>query len=175
MQDPKDIVYTLPGATLRALLFGDEQLTGVRIQSKSPGDTAKVLVIDRDLGQFIATGDPDECLFHVELFERHAELWINFEWADSNARRARIKANADLHRSVYIRRQERINRIRPLLSESLSPRDKEQLATLVADSYAKGDLNEVFKMLKLIDLVAEFRDEDEKEQGQNTKGSQGQA
>ncbi len=83
---------------LSALIFGQfsnrinsEYVPTVPIQSMQPGDLATVKVVFRKTGETLRLLDPNELEFHVEVFDKHAEVWLAPEWKESNARRSRLK------------------------------------------------------------------------------------
>lgn len=158
--DPPQLYATWPLADLRVLLFGSDRLIDTRFESKLPGDTAKVIKVELAHGQLIQVTDPNEFYFHVELFATHAEVWIAFEWAESNARRQRVKSAADVHRANHIKRTERIARVKASLSDAFSPAKKEELASLVVDNYKAGNLAAVLRTLNLIETLQQFEEED---------------
>lgn len=85
---------TLPLSVLRSLLFresGDDNFPRVRIQSLALGDLAKVIVTHKVIGELISSIDNKEEYFHVEIFSTHAEIWMIFEWRESNAKRERFR------------------------------------------------------------------------------------
>lgn len=96
---------------LRDCLFKNDQFFGDTARTTLPGDTAKVSILPRTLGELIAESDIAEDFFHVELLSDRAEIWTIFEWRESNSRRQRIKetldtARAKLDQEIFLKQQE---------------------------------------------------------------------
>lgn len=168
-EDQKTKTIELSINLLRVLLFGDDRLEGITPRSKANGDTAKVIVIPFMVGNEIKKIDAEEEYFHVELFAnddgsaRHAELWLAFEWKESNARRAKVQAYAAEHRVVRDRKRSRMDRIKERLGRlglDKHPSYVEQLAKDILENYRKRDFSQTLKILHLAELLTEFEEED---------------
>lgn len=145
---------------LRSALFGDETLEEINLQSLSIGDTAKVLRLPVAIGKIIAQRDFEERFFHIEFFESHAEIWLIFEWKESNARRARFKSFHIQDNAARDKRAARISKIKEHLSDALLPHVKEDLAKNIVDNYKKYNFEEVLKALNVVEVLNEFEKED---------------
>lgn len=161
METPK--LYELSNSTLRVILFGDERLDGIRPASRSPGDTAKIVVLPLLIGKVIATIDKEE-LFHVEIFDEHAEIWMMIDWKESNTYRQRKKDNSAALRLEH----DKTNASLRVIIEKLraqgfdrQPGFVEHLAKQIHKSWKSGQFVE---MLKLLDLVETLEKLDKTEQ-----------
>lgn len=161
METPK--LYELSNSTLRVILFGDERLDGIRPVTKSLGDTAKVVILPLAIGRIILAVDNEE-LFHVELLDDHAEVWMMIDWKESNTYRQRIKDNSAALRLEH----DKTNASLRVIIEKLraqgfdrQPGFVEHLAKQIHKSWKSGQFVE---MLKLLDLVETLEKLDKTEQ-----------
>lgn len=157
---------TLPLDAQYVLLFGDERLEGIAPLSKVSGDTAKVLIRPFNLGHIIKAVDTDEECFHVELINTppylHAEIWIAFEWQESNARRERVRT---FHQTLNKARDKEIDRINELvrIMEPQYPAPEShlrELAKTVLQNYKKQDFSKVFTALNILETLNKYEEED---------------
>ncbi len=154
-------IITLTLSALRSLLYGDDSLHSAYIQSKVLGDTAKVIIIPVILGQVIAQQDPTEEYFHVEFIyfdstadqAKQAELWLSFEWKESNARREKIRALSSTERAERLEKASLIEDLYDALSASRLPDYYlRQLASDIAEHWRKKDLTTLITTFDKLDL-----------------------
>ena len=167
MSNPDPLVVTLPLSALRALLFGDENLEGIKPLTPIIGDTAKVLVIPRAIGELIAELDKEEFYFHVELlFTTHAELWLAFEWKESNVRRARLCRSLATEKATRTRDATRLAELTATIRGQFAAPDGylAELARTILDNYTKMNLSDVLTAINVAELLEKYRKEDNEQQ-----------
>jgi hypothetical protein len=163
MSPPENVGGYFPLTAVRSMLFRDDTLESIIPQSKSPGDTAKVVIIPRGIGMYLAGLDPTEEIFHVETFETHSEVWLKFEWSESNARRSKLKDFLFKEREARQKYQSRIERIKALLPPQGGESWNTHLANLVLMEYKNGTLDKMDKVLSVLNIksvLEEFEEED---------------
>jgi hypothetical protein len=157
---------------LRLLIFNDENLEGKEPFSKGIGDTAKVKLVPYHLGHVIKDIDADEEFFHVELYpathdyEERAEIWLAFEWKESNARHKRVQAASAENRAFREKNNTRLSAIKSQLESfglNKSPGYADFLASIILKEHKKGSNTKVLQILNLVDLLNEFDKEDTNE------------
>jgi hypothetical protein len=157
-----------PLTAIRSMLFRDDTLENITPQSKSSGDTAKVVIIPRGIGMYLAGLDPTEEIFHIETFESHSEVWLKFEWSESNARRSKLKDFLFKEREARQKHASRIERIKALLPPQGGESWNTHLANLALAEYKNGQMDKVLTVLNIKSVLEEFEEEDKHEQ-QNKK------
>lgn len=116
--DPDPLV-TLPLSAIRSIMFGaigDSNKPSIRpLMSPLPGESSLIEVTHWAIGRVLKDLDPSEFHFHVELFPpeeipgkplSHAEIWLGWEWTESNTKYYRGKSTANTARSVNLLRGE---------------------------------------------------------------------
>lgn len=157
-------------SALRVLLYGDERLEGIEPRSKGLGDTAKVKIIPYNIGQTLKEIDKDEELFHVEFYLPAtagdlcwAEIWLSFEWRESNTRRSRQQIVSAENR---ISREKNKHRLDELASKLRSfgfdkhPGFSEHLAEAILKGWKNEQYTDVLKMFNLAETLNRFDEED---------------
>lgn len=156
----------LSPTALRIILYGDETLEGFASHSKAPSDTAKVKLLPRYLGKIIAEADPEEELFHVEFAENNnygwSEIWLAFEWKESNARRARQQHASHEARILALRTSSRIAEIKAkLASKGLTdPNYTEMLSKQILSNWKANQAKAILDLLDLAEMLSRFEEED---------------
>lgn len=152
-------------STLRIILFGDDSLEEVRPVSKGVGDTAKVLVVPIGIGQCLSSIDKDENYFHVEFIlegtRPHAEVWLDFEWKDSNAKLNRQRERSAEEKAVYDKNRAKLQAISSKLKSFgfNQPGFAEHLAKEILSNWKHGDYSEMLKTLSLAETLKELDNE----------------
>ncbi len=151
-------VITLPLSALRSLVFGefgDKTLSGL-CKPISPllSDTPPK-VTHYELGELIASVDPDELYIHVELIPtpRQAELWLAHEWRDSIARRERFRAYQKAHRDELVEKKETSDEIADDIALALPEHIAKAIAARITENWKKHDLTALMKELKMTEEI----------------------
>jgi len=153
-------------STLRVLLFGDERLEGIAPASKGIGDTAKVKILPHGIGGILKEIDKDEEFFHVEFSAsgNHAwcELWLSFEWKESNTRRTRTQQASAEGRAFRDKHRSRINEIKEALPSGFAshPGYAEQLAEDMMKAYKSGHISKILTIFNLAEKFQRYEEED---------------
>lgn len=154
----------------RVMLFGDDRFEDLKPESKGIGDTAKVLVHSLELGLTLKNLDPKEELFHIELFpsfkpEPKCEIWLTFEWKESNARYNSRKEYAIKDRAFREKNKERLDSISTKLKSFgfSQPGFAEHLAKEILVNWRSGNYADMLKTLSIADTLASFDEEDKQD------------
>ena len=158
--------------TLRVLLFGDDRLEGIKPRSKGIGDTAKVIVLPYAIGTTLQQLDKDEELFHVEFSRAlegvadFAEIWLSFEWKESNARRERVQKHSAESRAFRDKNAARLAEIKEALPVEFSkyPGYTDHLAAQMLKAYKEGHIKQVLTIFNLAEKFARYEQEDKEQQ-----------
>ncbi len=155
-----------PLTAIRSLAFRDDTLEETKPISKGPGDTAKVVIVPKAIGEYIAGLDTQEEVFHVETFPSHSELWLAIEWRESNRRRDKLREFLSAERAEREKRNHRIERIKALLPLQGGDAWNSRLAELALSEYKNGNMDKVLAVLNLSSVLKEFEEEDRNERMQ---------
>lgn len=153
---------------LKKLLFGSDELEALSAQSKTTGDTAKVLIRDGYLGDLIKLLDTQEEFLHVESFPTHSEVWLTKEWKESNARRDRLKLTSEQQRTILVKNAQRITEIKSALLEMEAwrivaksyPGYLDKLASDMLANLRNNQAAVVMKLLNIAELLNKYNEED---------------
>lgn len=161
MTDPQDKTLEINLSTLRVLLFGDERLECVRPSSAGIGDTAKILVMPVELGRAISIVDKDENFFHVVFLPSHAEVWLAFEWKESNAKLLRQREFSAAERTAYDKNKRKLEVVSSQLKSFgfRQPGFAEHLAKEILQNWKSGEYSEMLKTLNLTEKLKELDQE----------------
>lgn len=148
------------------MLFGDERFEDIKPRSLLPGDTAKIEIRSFEFGKHLQEMDINEDIFHIELFPEtsppYCEIWLAFEWKESNARTKRIKAASAENREIREKSNVRIE----ILANQLKSRGFTQagfanhLAKEILANWKQNNFDEMLNTLKLFETLKTFDDED---------------
>jgi len=117
-------VITLPLSVFRSLLFGqsgDIKLPVFSPQSIVVGDLAKIVVTHKAIGELVRDIDKSEQYFHVEIYVTHAEIWLEFEWKESNARRERFREYQRVFNEELFKKNDLLTELQDKLSATRLP------------------------------------------------------
>lgn len=162
MTTPNDLI-TLPLSVLRSLLFGEYGDVDLPVIDKplSPllGDYNKIRITHIAIGKTLIEIDKEERYFHVELFEqtKHCEIWLSFDWRESNARRIRLRET--LQRN-YQEKKEKEILLEDLIGElefKLSKEMSLHLAPKLLEMIKTHDLKAVTDCLGVTEIVEQFK------------------
>lgn len=167
MDTPTKTVLTLQ--LVRELLAPPSHLEGKCPTTISPGDTAKVLIRFTDTGKLIQALDPDEEYYHIEFCKddgsryHWAEIWPSREWRESNTRRNAVKERSAVERTEWDKKNSRISKLKEALTRkglAQKPGFVEHLAESMYSCWKAEKYNELFKVLEMGEMLAEFQEED---------------
>lgn len=157
-----------PLTAIRSMLVRDESLECVPISSKGVGDLASVTILPTALGEYLKDLDPQERVFHVEQITTgtpHAEIWLNFEWKDSNFRRTRQRARWEAERAADYLYQSRISQLVAALPPALGIAYNHHLAALMLAELKSPEQIEsmslVLNQFNIMDLLRQYQREDQ--------------
>ena len=154
---------------IRSLLYKDDTLESITIQSKASGDMALVKIIPLSLGQYLSFLDPQETVFHVETFDKHAEVWLEFEWKESNQRLNKYRERSRIEREQADKYNRRLNELISLLPEQLGAEFNMHLARLALQELSITKCDRVMLALNIGEKLQQYREEDEQTYGDITK------
>lgn len=162
----EELTITLPITALRVLIWGDDRLDALRPFSVGPGDTAKVYPVPLVIGQLIQDVDKNEDFIHVEIQPEHAELWLSFEWKESNARHTRFREQCKMEREQRDKRNQRIAELKLCLDDRLPEHAATKIAETMLENLSKLDLindpGDVLKALNVLETLQQYVKEDTK-------------
>jgi len=160
--------FTFTAQMLRSMLFGqngDHECPSCYPLSKASGDLAKVLVVRKEIGEIINQGDIQEEYFHVEYALSHAEIWLAFEWAESNTRAIRRKAYHDSQREEHNTRTSLAQEVAEALLDPTRDVTKrlpetfvKQIAEEIAKHYKNNEFDALLKELCVEGIVKKYKE-----------------
>jgi hypothetical protein len=136
--------------------------------SKGSGDTAKVVIIPIAIGKYISQLDPSESMFHVEHFERQSEVWLSFEWNESNTRRSRLRERLAVERIASEKHNARVKEIIALLPEQLGVEYNNHLAEMALRDLKGSRFDKVLQALQIAEKLHQYEEEDSNEMPKTT-------
>lgn len=158
--EPSSLGGYFPLTVIRSLIFGDDALESQPILSKASNDFAKVIKLPTGIGLYLRSLDPNEDLFHIEVFTSHVEVWLPFEWIESSARYTKVRANLAQEKAIRDKHNARMSAMMAKMPSGLCPADKAHLAeTILAEmNYARFD--KVLEYLNVAELYKTYEEED---------------
>jgi hypothetical protein len=145
-------IIAFPMNIFESILYpqDDEELVKIPIQSAHSSDFCKVVKVHRPVGEVIIMKDPLELRFHVELFSKHAEVWMTKEWSISTAKRIRFRSSQADWMIQYNINKELVEALADGMTAHKFPDDFcTQVATQIAENYRKFDLSEIITKFEL--------------------------
>lgn len=172
---------TIPLHYLHELFTGDSppKLAGVSVQSRHPLVFEEVFLSRWELGALIAKLDPEETLFHVELFPTitevtlgkspsHAEVYTAQVWKDSAARSYKLRAPLSIDQKEQIIRRAALQSILTALQKrkAYAKAQQQLFAEMIANCHMTVgednnlvDLTELAVTLKLSNEINQLTDD----------------
>ena len=155
---------TLPITALRSLMFGefgDKSLSSLgRPESAILGDPPPKIT-HYEIGALIKHVDISEDFFHVELIEtptKQAEIWLIYDWCESNARRKRFREREAKRNEEYAVQTSLTAELADELTATKLPETLvKQLAREIAANYKKHDLTALLRSLNVEEVIIKYK------------------